>query len=89
MLLKQDTAASMAVEAIEKPFPKPSDEKYVEARLLEALVSNMRESVFVLPVGALGAALDPSQRLSSPVFIRVFNLSSSSLSRAAIYAFHA
>ena len=25
----------------------------------------MRESVFVLPVGALGAALDPSQRLSS------------------------
>ena len=27
--------------------------------------SNMRESVFVLPVGALGAALDPSQRLSS------------------------
>jgi len=28
----------MAVEAIEKPLPKPSDEKYVEARLLEALV---------------------------------------------------
>jgi len=28
----------MALEAIEKPLPKPSDEKYVEARLLEALV---------------------------------------------------
>ena len=28
----------MAVEAIEKPLPRPSDEKYVEARLLEALV---------------------------------------------------
>jgi len=28
----------MAVEAIEKPLPKPSDERYVEARLLEALV---------------------------------------------------
>ena len=28
----------MAVEAIEKPLPKPSDEGYIEARLLEALV---------------------------------------------------
>jgi len=28
----------MAVEAIEKPLPKPDDERYVEARLLEALV---------------------------------------------------
>ena len=27
----------MAVEAIEKPLPKPSDEGYIEARLLEAL----------------------------------------------------
>ena len=28
----------MAAEAIEKPLPKPTDERYVEARLLEALV---------------------------------------------------
>ena len=28
----------MAVELVEKPLPKPSDEGYVEARLLEALV---------------------------------------------------
>ncbi|MFP3192152.1 MAG: PaREP1 family protein [Thermoproteus sp.] len=28
----------MAVEAVERPLPKPSDEGYVEARLLEALV---------------------------------------------------
>jgi len=27
----------MAVEAVERPLPKPSDEGYVEARLLEAL----------------------------------------------------
>ena len=28
----------MAVEAVERPLPKPSDEGYIEARLLEALV---------------------------------------------------
>ncbi|PLC61635.1 hypothetical protein B7L68_08225 [Thermoproteus sp. CP80] len=28
----------MAIEAIEKPLPKPTDATYVEARLLEALV---------------------------------------------------
>jgi len=28
----------MALEFLERPLPKPSDEKYVEARLLEALV---------------------------------------------------
>jgi len=28
----------MVVEALEKPLPKPTDERYVEARLLEALV---------------------------------------------------
>ena len=28
----------MAVEVLEKPLPKPDDERYVEARLLEALV---------------------------------------------------
>jgi hypothetical protein len=28
----------MAVELVERPLPKPSDEGYVEARLLEALV---------------------------------------------------
>ena len=28
----------MAVEVLERPLPKPSDERYVEARLLEALV---------------------------------------------------
>jgi len=28
----------MAIEAIEKPLPKPTDAAYVEARLLEALV---------------------------------------------------
>jgi len=28
----------MAIEAVEKPLPKPSDAMYVEARLLEALV---------------------------------------------------
>jgi len=38
VLLKQDTAASMALEVLEKPLPKPSDKKYVEARLLETLV---------------------------------------------------
>ena len=27
----------MAVELVERPLPKPSDEGYVEARLLEAL----------------------------------------------------
>jgi hypothetical protein len=27
----------MAVEAVERPLPKPSDEGYIEARLLEAL----------------------------------------------------
>jgi hypothetical protein len=27
----------MVVEAVERPLPKPSDEGYVEARLLEAL----------------------------------------------------
>jgi hypothetical protein len=28
----------MAIEAVEKPLPKPTDATYVEARLLEALV---------------------------------------------------
>ena len=28
----------MTVETLERPLPKPSDERYVEARLLEALV---------------------------------------------------
>ena len=28
----------MSVEALERPLPRPSDERYVEARLLEALV---------------------------------------------------
>jgi len=28
----------MAVELVERPLPRPSDEGYVEARLLEALV---------------------------------------------------
>jgi len=28
----------MAIEAIERPLPKPTDATYVEARLLEALV---------------------------------------------------
>jgi hypothetical protein len=27
----------MAVELVERPLPKPSDEGYIEARLLEAL----------------------------------------------------
>jgi hypothetical protein len=27
----------MVVELVERPFPKPSDEGYIEARLLEAL----------------------------------------------------
>jgi len=28
----------MAIEAVERPLPKPADATYVEARLLEALV---------------------------------------------------
>jgi len=28
----------MAAEVLERPLPKPTDERYVEARLLEALV---------------------------------------------------
>jgi len=36
--LKRDVAFFMAVELVERPLPKPSDEGYVEARLLEALV---------------------------------------------------
>jgi hypothetical protein len=36
--LKRDVAVFMAVELVERPLPKPSDEGYIEARLLEALV---------------------------------------------------
>jgi hypothetical protein len=36
--LKRDVAVFMAVELVERPLPKPSDEGYVAARLLEALV---------------------------------------------------
>jgi hypothetical protein len=36
--LKRDVAVFMAVELMERPLPKPSDEGYIEARLLEALV---------------------------------------------------
>jgi hypothetical protein len=35
--LKKDVAVFMAVELVERPLPKPSDEGYIEARLLEAL----------------------------------------------------
>jgi hypothetical protein len=35
--LKRDVAVFMAVELVERPLPKPSDEGYIEARLLEAL----------------------------------------------------
>jgi hypothetical protein len=36
-LLRDGPATPMAVELIERPLPKPSDEGYIEARLLEAL----------------------------------------------------
>jgi len=36
--LKRDVAFFMAVKLMERPLPKPSDEGYIEARLLEALV---------------------------------------------------
>jgi len=36
--LKRDVAVFMAVELVERPLPKPSDEGYIEARLLEAFV---------------------------------------------------
>jgi len=36
--LKRDVAVFMTVELVERPLPKPSDEGYIEARLLEALV---------------------------------------------------
>jgi hypothetical protein len=36
--LKRDVAVFVAVELVERPLPKPSDEGYIEARLLEALV---------------------------------------------------
>ena len=36
--LKRGVAVFMAVELVERPLPKPSDEGYIEARLLEALV---------------------------------------------------
>jgi len=36
-LLKRTAEVSMVVELVERPLPKPSDEGYIEARLLEAL----------------------------------------------------
>jgi hypothetical protein len=36
--LKRAVAVFMVVELVERPLPKPSDEGYIEARLLEALV---------------------------------------------------
>jgi hypothetical protein len=36
-LLKRQSAVVVVVELVKKPLPKPSDEGYIEARLLEAL----------------------------------------------------
>ena len=36
-LLRGGPAASVVVELVERPLPKPSDEGYIETRLLEAL----------------------------------------------------
>ena len=50
------------VEVLDKPLPKPSEESYVEARLLEALV----EARLALRFLREGIAKTPPERPSKP-----------------------
>jgi hypothetical protein len=52
----------MVVELVERPLPKPSDEDYIEARLLEALA----EARLTLEWGGASPATPPPGWLSTP-----------------------
>jgi len=61
----------MALEFLERPLPKPSDEKYVEARLLEALVE-ARLALRFLGRGLLGTPRGRRFKLGKPCWRRCY-----------------
>jgi hypothetical protein len=62
MFLKSRVAVVVVVELVERPLPKPSDEGYIEARLLEALAEvHLELAVKFLAEGKALADRDPVQ----------------------------